>query len=233
MELCPAQDIGLITFITGPGPIRKILEARANRRRSDALGIPSESPTDPFQPAVLRLTDARVNDDLAVVVLADLGLGQDREEVGEQVFKGHRGSFPGGLPPKKTRLGGSEDSGQFPSLRIRLAVSKGDPWSENDSESPEAASDVVASRPSQHRRSYLRTQMERILERAGIKPWPKLFQNLRSSRESELMKVHGVEVACAWIGNTPAVATKYYLQITDEDYELALKAWRELNRHAG
>jgi hypothetical protein len=75
--------------------------------------------------------------------------------------------------------------------------------------------------------------MERILERAGIKPWPKLFQNLRSSRESELMKVHGVEVACAWIGNTPAVATKYYLQITDEDYELALKAWRELNRHAG
>jgi integrase len=81
-------------------------------------------------------------------------------------------------------------------------------------------------------KTNLRTQMQRILERAGISPWPKLFQNLRSSRESELMKLHGVEVACEWIGNTPAVATKHYLQITDEDYLQALEAWRALNRHA-
>ena len=82
-------------------------------------------------------------------------------------------------------------------------------------------------------KNNLRTQMTRILERAGIKVWPKLFQNLRSSRESELIKVHGVEVACQWIGNTPAVAMKHYLQITDEDYEKALEAWRTLDRHAG
>lgn len=81
-------------------------------------------------------------------------------------------------------------------------------------------------------KTNLRTQMQRILKRAGIKVWPKLFQNLRSSRESELMKVHGVEVACAWIGNTPAVATKHYLQITDDDYLQALEAWRALNRQA-
>jgi integrase len=66
-------------------------------------------------------------------------------------------------------------------------------------------------------KTNLRTQMIRILKKAGIKAWPKLFQNLRSSRESELIKVHGIEVACAWIGNTPAVALKHYLQITDED----------------
>lgn len=82
-------------------------------------------------------------------------------------------------------------------------------------------------------KTNLRTQMIRILKKAGIKPWPKLFQNLRSSRESELIKVHGIDVACEWIGNTPAVATKHYLQITDEDYEKALEAWRTLNRHAG
>lgn len=81
-------------------------------------------------------------------------------------------------------------------------------------------------------KTNLRTQMQRILKRAGITPWSKLFQNLRSSRESELMKLHGVEVACAWIGNTPAVATKHYLQITDEDYLQALEAWRALNRQA-
>ena len=79
-------------------------------------------------------------------------------------------------------------------------------------------------------KTNLRTQMIRILEKAGIKVWPKLFQNLRASRESELIKVHGIEVACAWIGNTPAVAMKHYLQITDEDYEKALEAWKSLGR---
>jgi len=39
--------------------------------------------------------------------------------------------------------------------------------------------------------------------------------------------------SCEWIGNTPAVANKQYLQITDEDYAQALEAWRVLNRHAG
>jgi integrase len=81
-------------------------------------------------------------------------------------------------------------------------------------------------------KNNLRTQMIRILKKAEIKVWPKLFQNLRSSRESELIKVHGVEVACQWIGNTPAVAMKHYLQITDEDYEKALEAWRTLGRQA-
>jgi integrase len=81
-------------------------------------------------------------------------------------------------------------------------------------------------------KTNLRTQMIRILKRAGITVWPKLFQNLRSSRESELMKVHGVELACEWIGNTPAVATKHYLQVAEEDYERALEAWRALNRQA-
>lgn len=66
-------------------------------------------------------------------------------------------------------------------------------------------------------KNNLRTQMTRILKRAEIKVWPKLFQNLRSSRESELIKAHCIEVACEWIGNTPAVAAKHYLQITDED----------------
>ena len=82
-------------------------------------------------------------------------------------------------------------------------------------------------------KTNLRTQMTRILERAGITPWAKLFQNLRSSRQSELIKVHGIEVACEWIGNTPTVAMKHYLQITDEDYEKALQAWRALDRNAG
>jgi hypothetical protein len=76
-----------------------------------------------------------------------------------------------------------------------------------------------------------RTQMTRILKRAGITVWPKLFQNLRSSRESELMKAHGVEVACEWIGNTPAVAVKHYPQVTDED--IARANGTDAGRQAG
>jgi len=70
-------------------------------------------------------------------------------------------------------------------------------------------------------KTNLRTQLSRIIEAAGIKPWPKLFQNLRSSRETELMQDHPIHVVCAWMGNTPTVAAKHYLHVTDEDYRKA------------
>ena len=67
----------------------------------------------------------------------------------------------------------------------------------------------------------LRTQLMRILAKAGIKPWPKLFQNLRSTRETELVEQWPEHVVCAWLGNTRAVARKYYLQVTDEHFQQA------------
>lgn len=73
------------------------------------------------------------------------------------------------------------------------------------------------------KKTNLRTQMERILERASIKRWPKLFQNLRATRETELVQQgHPVHVVCAWLGNTPNVAMKHYLQVTDQDFQRAL-----------
>jgi integrase len=65
----------------------------------------------------------------------------------------------------------------------------------------------------------LRTQLERIIGRAGLTPWPKLWQNLRSTRETELAETFPVHVVCAWIGNSRAVAVKHYLQVTDEHFE--------------
>jgi len=67
----------------------------------------------------------------------------------------------------------------------------------------------------------LRTQLMRILAKTGIKPWPKLFQNLRSTRETELVDQWPEHVACAWLGNTRAVARKHYLQVTDEHFQQA------------
>ena len=60
------------------------------------------------------------------------------------------------------------------------------------------------------------------LKRAGVKPWAKLFQNCRASRETELAERFPVQVVCAWIGNSPQVAAKHYLQVTDDHFAKAV-----------
>ncbi len=67
----------------------------------------------------------------------------------------------------------------------------------------------------------LRTELNRIIKRAGVIPWPKPFQNLRSTRETELMETYPAHVVCRWIGNSEAVAKKHYLQVTDAHFEKA------------
>lgn len=69
----------------------------------------------------------------------------------------------------------------------------------------------------------LRTALSRYLERAGFDTWPKLFQNLRSTRETELAQRFPIHVVCRWMGNTEAVAAKHYLQLTDGHFDEALK----------
>ena len=68
----------------------------------------------------------------------------------------------------------------------------------------------------------LRTQLHRIIRRAGLEPWPKVFQNLRSTRETELAEQFPMHVVCAWIGNSQPVAAKHYLQLTDEHFTRAI-----------
>ena len=67
----------------------------------------------------------------------------------------------------------------------------------------------------------LRTQLGRILRRAGLEPWPKLFHNLRGSRETELAADYPLHVVCAWIGNRERVAQKHYLTIPDSYFTQA------------
>ncbi len=57
----------------------------------------------------------------------------------------------------------------------------------------------------------------------GIEPWPKLFQSLRSTRETELTEEYPLHVACAWIGNSRPVAAKHYLQVTEGHFEQAVQ----------
>ncbi len=70
----------------------------------------------------------------------------------------------------------------------------------------------------------LRTRLERIIYRAGLVPWPRLWQNLRATRETELSESHPLHVVCQWIGNTARIAAAHYLQVTDRDFDRAVGA---------
>jgi integrase len=102
----------------------------------------------------------------------------------------------------------------FPELRPFLAEAF---------EQAEPGSEYVITRY-RAKNSNLRTQFERIIRRAGESPWPKLFQNMRASRETELSAEYPLHVVCAWIGNSPQVARDHYLQVTDEHYRQAAES---------
>lgn len=67
----------------------------------------------------------------------------------------------------------------------------------------------------------LRTQFQRLIVRAGLTPWPKLFVNLRSSRESELLAAFPAADVCRWMGHSPAIAARFYAQPRPEVAERA------------
>jgi len=72
-----------------------------------------------------------------------------------------------------------------------------------------------------YRGPNLRTGLLRIMRRAGVEPWPRLFHNLRASRQTELENRFPTHVVCYWLGNSESVARKHYLQVTDEHFTSA------------
>ncbi len=75
-----------------------------------------------------------------------------------------------------------------------------------------------------NRNSNLRTQLQRIIRRAGLTPWPRLFHNLRATRQTELAERFPAHVVCKWIGNSERVAADHYLQTLDAHFEKAVGA---------
>ena len=68
----------------------------------------------------------------------------------------------------------------------------------------------------------LRTTLGKIILRAGVEPWPKMFVNLRASRAIELRQAGFPDhVVNAWLGHTADVAAKFYLRVTEADFERA------------
>lgn len=64
-------------------------------------------------------------------------------------------------------------------------------------------------------------RVRRARDRLGMQ-WPRLFHSLRATRQTELITRFGVRAACEWIGNSPAVASKFYELITDAMWKEAI-----------
>lgn len=77
----------------------------------------------------------------------------------------------------------------------------------------------------------VRDPLLKLIRRAGVKPWPRLWNSMRSTRETELVRDHQLHVACDWLGNSPVVAMRHYLQTTEEDMRRAVQSADILPTH--
>ena len=82
----------------------------------------------------------------------------------------------------------------FPELR---------PYLEEIWEQAEPGTEWVITR-CRDRNVNLRSQLLDIIWKAKLREWPKLFQNLRSTRQTELAESYSMHVVCSWIGNNVA-----------------------------
>lgn len=82
--------------------------------------------------------------------------------------------------------------------------------------------------------SAARNAFRQIVARAGITPWARLFQNMRATRENELVeKGFPAHVVADWLGHSSAVQTKYYLRVLDSYFDSAVEKAVEKNMGTG
>ena len=95
-------------------------------------------------------------------------------------------------------------------------------------EAPEGAEYVF---PDEYRRraqgkdgwasANFRTTLQKIIKRAKILPWTRLWHSMRASCETDLAREYPLVVVAKWLGNTPAVAMRHYVDVTDAEFERA------------
>lgn len=157
--------------------------------------------------ALARYGGLRCPSEVLSLKLDDIDWAHDRMRVTSPKTEHH--------PGKDTRL-----TPLFPELRAVLL--------ECAEKAPEGAVYVVDERfrrsavgKNGWRNCNLRTTFEKIIKRAGLTAWPRLFHNLRSSRQTELCETFPTHVVCSWLGNSEEIARGHYLQVTEEHFQKA------------
>lgn len=67
-----------------------------------------------------------------------------------------------------------------------------------------------------------RTYLTRLIAKAGLKQWPRVFHALRGSCETDLAARFPLHTVVTWMGTTVSVATKHYLSVTSDDVSRAV-----------
>ncbi len=67
----------------------------------------------------------------------------------------------------------------------------------------------------------LRTTFGKVIRRAKVEPWPRLWHSLRASCESDLAQSFPLAVVAKWLGNTPSMALRHYVDPTDAAFVAA------------
>lgn len=70
----------------------------------------------------------------------------------------------------------------------------------------------------------LRTTFGKIIARAGEKPWPRLFHNMRASCATDWVERFPAHVVAGWLGHSPLISATHYLQTRDAHFDMATGA---------
>jgi len=68
----------------------------------------------------------------------------------------------------------------------------------------------------------LRTTLKKIIAQAGVKQWPKLWQNLRASGATDFARSLPSHVAAEICGHTEQIAKEHYWTVSDSDLDQAI-----------
>ena len=70
-------------------------------------------------------------------------------------------------------------------------------------------------------RVNLRTTFGKIITKAGVKPWPRMFHNMRASCATDWVERFPAHVVAGWLGHSPLIAAQHYLQTRDAHFDAA------------
>jgi integrase len=181
-----------------------VLENKARQvfvKWPDVLKVIEQAPSIEWQAliAFVRLTGCRVPSELVGLTWADVDMVARRV-----LIRSPKTAYRGGKHAMRSCPIFPE---LMPFLESLAAVAK--PGIEVPMSSPVFP---MASNPQVN----LRTSLSKMIARAGLPVWDKLFVNLRSSRQTELLEVYPVADVCAWMGNSPVIAAQFYAQSRSE-----------------
>lgn len=74
----------------------------------------------------------------------------------------------------------------------------------------------------QHTGTSLSNELGRACRSIGLPLWGKPWQNMRASRETDLLDEFPVTVVTKWVGHSPRIMQKHYAQVTKEHHARAV-----------